>query len=92
MMYRGVLIAERANGSFDIILPHRWLNRPTLRSAKWWVSVYHALQYNTMVSNYPLASCMDPSSINDSADLSFSQGSGVFQREPTGRAYATAAN
>jgi len=28
MMYRGVLIAERANGTFDIILPHRWLNRP----------------------------------------------------------------
>ena len=42
-MYRGVLIAERANGSFDIILPHRWLNRPTLRSAKWWVSVYHQI-------------------------------------------------
>lgn len=40
MMYRGVLIAERANGTFDIILPHRWLNRPTLRAAKWWVSVY----------------------------------------------------
>lgn len=39
-MYRGVLIAERDDGSFDTILPHRWLNRPSLRSAKWWVAVY----------------------------------------------------
>lgn len=43
MMYRGVLIAERANGTFDIILPHRWLNRPTLRGAKWWVGVYQSI-------------------------------------------------
>lgn len=43
MMYRGVLIAERPNGSYDVILPHRWLNRPTLRSAMWWVAIYQRM-------------------------------------------------
>jgi len=38
--YKGALICPR-KGSVDVIFGKRWFNRPTTRSAKWWVSVYN---------------------------------------------------
>lgn len=43
--HKGTLICSAPNNQgFDIILSKdKWINRPTLRSAKWWASVYRTL-------------------------------------------------
>ena len=43
--HKGILICSAPNKQgYDILLSKdKWINRPTLRSAKWWVSIYQRL-------------------------------------------------